>query len=281
MKKNLKYLAKKKDREEKITMLACYDYPTALWAEEAGVDIILVGDSVGVKLLGYDSPEQVTMDDILHHFKAVRRAVKEAFLIADLPLGSCRNPAQALEDSSRLLDQGADAIKIELFDIGMITYLLDNYIEVCFDMIFPWAKMQLGKSQDDDSLLLADIIKIAMSLQMDGLGLFVLTMFPEAAAKAATQWLSVPVIGVGSGRYTDGQALIAAEMLGISKAQGSGYYNRRFADFENTGRTAFQNFVRQTMAGRFPSAEHTEKMSEAEIEKFLKALENVTSSTIS
>lgn len=273
MKKNLKYLAKKKDREEKITMLACYDYPTAQWAEEAGVDVILVGDSLGVNLLGYDSPEQVTMDDMLHHFKAVRRAVREAFLIADLPLGSCRNPQKAFEDANCLIDHGADAVKLELFDLRMINYLLDNYIEVCFDMIFPWAKIQLGKPGKNDIDLLVEIIKIAMALQMDGLGLFILTMFPEAAARAATQRLSVPVIGVGSGKYTDGQALIAAEMLGACKPQGSGYYNRCYADFEPRGRKAIQIFVQETLAGKFPSSENSEKLSNSEEEKLLQILE--------
>jgi 3-methyl-2-oxobutanoate hydroxymethyltransferase len=80
-------------------MLSCYDYPTTLWAEEAGVDIILVGDSVGVKMLGYDNPGQVTMDDMLHHLKAVQRAVKDAYLIADLPISSCMNHERMLEDS--------------------------------------------------------------------------------------------------------------------------------------------------------------------------------------
>lgn len=277
MKKNLKYLAKKKDREEKITMLSCYDYPTARWAEAAGVDILLVGDSLGVKVLGYDDPGQVTMDDMLHHFKAVRRAAEDSFLVADLPLSSCRSLQQALDDSNCFLDQGADAIKIEAFDLNLIAHLLDNYVEVCFDLIFPLAKKQYCRDRKDDVDILVEIIKIAMELQKDGLAVFLLTMFPEEAARAATELLSVPVIGVGSGRFTDGQVLIAAEMLGMGNAQGNGYHNKQFADFQQMGTAAMDAFVRETLAGKFPTPGNSTKLTESETEKLLQALENETS----
>jgi len=273
MLKDLKYLHKKRDREEKITMLSCYDYPTARWAEAVGADIILVGDSLGVNMLGYETPQQVTMNDMVHHFKAVRRAVQECFLIADLPSSSSHDFEKSLDDSKRLLDFGADAIKIETFDLKIIRHLLDNYIEVCFDMIFPLAQQQFGGAKDDADLLI-DIIKMAMELQKDGLALFVLTMFPEEAAKEATELLSVPVIGVGSGRFTGGQGLIAAEMLGICGAHGDGYYNQRFADFERLGRSAMEEFIRATTAGEFPGPANCRKLSESEIEKLTHAFEN-------
>ncbi len=272
MKKNLKYLMKKKDRDEKITMLSCYDYPTAKWAEEAGVDIILVGDSLGVNLLGYESADQVTVEDMLHHFRAVQRAIKEAYFIVDLPSASLKSPEQALKDSQAFMDCGADAVKIESFDQELIGFLLDNYIEVCLDLVYPLAKQQFAGSDKDEVSLLVELIKLAMELQKDGLGMFMLTMFPQEAAKAATELLSVPVIGVGSGRHTSGQALIGLEMMGMVSAEGHARYIKQLVNVEGLGRRAFAKFIEETEKGIFPSNENCDNLDQFQFESFTAAV---------
>ncbi len=272
MKKNLKYLMKKKDRDEKITMLSCYDHPTAKWSEDAGVDIVLVGDSLGVNLLGYENAEQVTMEDMLHHFKAVQRAIKEAYLIVDLPLASLKSPEQALKDSQTFMDSGADAVKIESFDQELIAFLLDNYIEVCLDLIYPFAKEQYSVTEKDESGLLVALIKMAMALQKHGLGIFMLTMFPQEAAKAATELLSVPVIGVGSGKYTNGQALIVTEMIGMVSAKDHARYVKQLVNVEGLSRRALAKFIEDTGTGIFPSDENCDSLDPFQFETFMAAV---------
>ncbi|MGD9211434.1 MAG: 3-methyl-2-oxobutanoate hydroxymethyltransferase [Desulfobacteraceae bacterium] len=273
MKKNLKYLQIKKDKNEKITMLACHDAPTAKWAEKAGVDIILVGDSLGVNFLGYNRSEQVTTDDILHHFRAVHRVTKNAYLIVDLPLSSCKNTQHALDDANKLIDYGADAVRIRTFDLRLAKYLLTNYIDICFDVVYPLVKQQFGPSAEDTTNALIEIIKIALELQKDGVAMFLFTLFPEQAAKAATELLTVPTLGVGSGPFTNGQMLIAAEMLGICNISGNGRYNKQYVNMEQLGLTAIQKFVQETQAGGFPMSNNSVSMESSDAISFLNALE--------
>ena len=115
MKRTIRFLQEKKKRGEKISMLTCYDYPTAVWEEAAGIDVALVGDSVGMNVLGYESEREVTMDDMVHHIKAVRRGVNETYLLGDLPYLSCETAEDALANAGRLLAAGADGVKLEGF----------------------------------------------------------------------------------------------------------------------------------------------------------------------
>ncbi len=272
MKKSKQFLIHKKHNHEKITMLSCYDYPTTLWAEEAGVDIILVGDSVGVKMLGYESPEQVTMEDMLHHLKAVYRGLSKAYLIADLPLSSSKSKVKALDDSKRFIDHGADAIKIENFDIKIVEHLLDNQIEVCFDVLYPFVKDHFSKPGQDEIDSLVDVINTLLKLENAGVSLFLLTMFPEEASKIVSEILKSPVIGIGSGKYTDGQVLILAEMLGMVEPFDQGIYNNRYDFFAEKGRRAIKQFVQETVKNEFPTDKNSINLEKIHVEKLNKSL---------
>lgn len=253
-------------------MLSCYDYPTTLWAEEAGVDIILVGDSVGVKMLGYENPGQVTMDDMLHHLKAVQRAVKDAYLIADLPISSCMNHERMLEDSRSFIDHGADAVKIETLDIRMVEHLTHNQIDVCADIIYPFFLSRFEATGPNDVDPLVEFVQIAIKLQKVGVTMMVLTLVPEEVAKTITEILEVPTIGIGSGKYTDGQVLIAVEMLGICNAMGNGIYNHKYDDFAERGCDAIKRFVSEAAKGEFPRAENCKNLEETHYAKFIRRL---------
>jgi 3-methyl-2-oxobutanoate hydroxymethyltransferase len=263
MKKNLQYLTEKKNKKSKITMLSCYDYPTALLAEQAGMDIILVGDSVGTKMLGYKSPNQVTMEDMIHHVKAVRRAVTDSYLMADMPLSSVGTPAQALKDARIFVDHGADGVKIEVFETEIVSLLSENGIEVCVDLIFPF--LQLRDSQKSLGELSADYVKIALNHQQQGAALLVFTMAPEEIAKLATEQLKNPTIGVGSGRYTDGQVLIAPEMLGMGKV--THYYNKLYDNFEERTLKAIETFVNEVINNKFPAESNCRHITEDQIKE--------------
>lgn len=261
MKKNLQFLNEKKSRKSKITMLSCYDYPTSLLAEQAGVDIILVGDSVGTKMLGYKSPNQVTMEDMIHHVNAARRGITNSYLMGDLPLSSVQSPAQALKDARIFLDHGADGVKIEVFETEIVSLLSENGIEVCVDLIYPF--LQQRDSQKSVVKLLADYVAIALNHQRLGAALLVFTMVPEEIAKLAAEQLRIPTIGVGSGRYTDGQVLIAPEMLGMSKA--TLYYNKRYDTFEERTSKAMQQFVNEVVNEEFPAERNSLHLGEDQI----------------
>jgi len=263
MKKNLQFLTEKKSRKSKITMLSCYDYPTALLAEQAGVDIILVGDSVGTKMLGYKTPNQVTMVDMIHHIKAVRRGTTNSYLMGDLPLSSVQSPAQALRDARIFLDHGVDGVKIEVFETEILSLLSENGIEVCVDLIYPF--LQQRDLQKPVVKLLANYIAIALNHQRHGAALLVFTMAPEEIAKLAAEQLKIPTIGVGSGRYTDGQVLITAEMLGMSRA--ALYYNKRYDTFEERTLKAMQQFVDEVTNSEFPAEQNSQHVDERELQE--------------
>jgi 3-methyl-2-oxobutanoate hydroxymethyltransferase len=261
MKKNLACLVEKKKNRQKITMISCYDYPTSLRAEEAGIDVILVGDSVGTRMLGYQSPNQVTLPDMLHHFRAVRRAVKSSFLLADLPVSSVETPARALHDARIFLDYGADGVKLEVFETETVSLLAREGIEVCVDLIFPLlVKRNAGKPAQD---LFVEYIRNAEIQEKAGASLVVFTMAPEEIARLGTERIHVPTIGVGSGRYTDGQVLIAAEMLGISEV--NGYYNREYDRFGERTLRVMQQFVTEVTTLAFPAEENCRHIGDKEL----------------
>jgi 3-methyl-2-oxobutanoate hydroxymethyltransferase len=274
MKKNLRFLNEKKSQKSKITMLSCYDYPTSLLAEQAGVDIILVGDSVGTKMLGYKSPNQVTMEDMIHHIKAVRRGIANSYLMGDLPLSSVQSPAQALKDARVFLDQGADGVKIEVFETEIVSLLSENGVEVCVDLIYPL--LQHRDPQKPAFKLLADYVAIALNHQRHGADLLVFTMAPEEIAELTTEQLKIPTIGVGSGRYTDGQVLIAAEMLGMNKV--THYYNKLYNTFEERALKAMQTFVSEVTTNEFPTEQNSQHISEdqlKEVKELIKRMDSV------
>jgi 3-methyl-2-oxobutanoate hydroxymethyltransferase len=222
LKKDLAFIHAKKEAQQKITMLTGYDYPTACIEDQAGIDIILVGDSVGTNVLGYASEREVTMADMVHHLKAVRRGVAQAYLLVDLPYHSYETPQQALANASTLLDHGADAVKLEggLEQAETIRQLTAQGIDVCAHIGFtPQTLHQPGRKarvQGRSFSQAIGLLESATAVEEAGAQMLVLELIPEPLGKAITERLRIPTIGIGAGRFCDGQVLIIHDLLGLT-----------------------------------------------------------------
>jgi 3-methyl-2-oxobutanoate hydroxymethyltransferase len=265
MKKDARYLLAKKQSERKITMLTCYDYPTALLEDRAGIDIILVGDSVGTNILGYESEAQVTLEDIIHHLKAVRRGVSQAYLLADLPYGTYDTPEKALDSAQKLLFYGADGVKLEGFKQEVITHLVNNGIEVCGHLgLLPQThtkKAVRGKSFDEAK----EIIEGALILEKIGVFMLLFELIPEEVAKIITEKVKVPTIGIGAGRFTDGQVLIINDILGITPRQLK--LAKKYQDYQSLTSEAIAHYKEDVEQTLFPTRENIRPMPEAELKQ--------------
>ena len=265
MKKNVQYLLDKKQNQQKIISLTCYDYPTALLQDKAGVDVIFVGDSLGTNVLGYEDETQVTMDDIVHHLKAVRRGIKESFILADLPHLSYQTPKQALENSQRLISYGADCVKLEGLQEDVVKSLIKHDIPVCGHLgLLPQTQQQKavqGKTFDRAR----EIITAAQKLENNGVFMLVLELIPEELAQVITQKLKIPTIGIGSGRYTDGQVLIVNDILGITPRKFR--LAKKYQDFQTLTLDAIEKYSQDVEQNAFPSEENLRHMPETELEQ--------------
>ena len=195
MKKNSEYLLTKKQTQQKIVALTCYDYPTALLEEQAGVDILFVGDSVGTNILGYQDETEVTMEDIVHHLKAVRRGVSQSYILADLPYGSYETPQQALDNARILLSHGADGVKLEGVREEVVKYLIKHNVEVSGHLgLLPQThqkKVVQGKKFEQAK----ELIQGAATLEQLGIFMLVLELIPEELGQIITQNSGIPTIG--------------------------------------------------------------------------------------
>lgn len=180
-----------------------------------------------------------------------------------LPLSSVQSPAQASKDARVFLDHGVDGVKIEVFETEIVSLLSKDGIEVCVDLIYPF--LQQRDSQKPVAKLLADYVAIAVDHERHGAALLVFTMAPEEIVKLAAERLKIPTLGVGSGRYTDGQVLIATEMLGMSKA--ALYYNKRYDTFEERTLRAMQQFVNEVTNSEFPTEQNSQHIGEEQLQE--------------
>ena len=255
-------LLEMKSRGEKIAMLTAYDYPTAVWEDEAGVDIIFVGDSVGTNVLGYKSEKEVTLDDMVHHLRAVRRGVRHAYLLADLPYLTYETPEAALESASILVSHGADGVKLEGFRPDIVSHLVTNQIEVC-------AHLGLNPQIHEKKALRAKTAKAAgnlisesMAMQEAGAWIIVYELIPEEVARQATRRLSIPTIGIGAGRHTDGQVLIVSDMLGINSFDLR--HVRKYEQLHERATRAIGQYIVDLRTGEFPGDENARQLSAEE-----------------
>ncbi len=256
-------LTSKKLAGEPITMLTCYDYPTARCQDEAGVDIIFVGDSVGTNVLGYPSEKDVTLDDMAHHLKAVRRGVERAYLLVDLPYGTYDTPEQAVESASRLAALGADGVKLEGFRPDVVRRLVDEGIEVCAHLgLNPQLHARKGM-RAKTALAAAELVAESIELQDAGAWIIVYEMVPEEVGRIATERLSIPTIGIGAGRGTDGQVLVAPDLLGINTFDMR--HVRRYDDLHARTVRAFESYVADVRSGAFPAASNVRHLGKAEL----------------
>jgi 3-methyl-2-oxobutanoate hydroxymethyltransferase len=209
-----------KRKGEKITALTAYDYPTARLLDESGIDIILVGDSVGMVVLGYEDTTSVTLDEMLHHTRAVARAVKRALLVVDLPINTYDTPEQAVATAKRLVDAGAQAVKLEggvshVPQIEAITRAgipLMAHIGMLPQSVRAEGGYKLkGRTPTEAEALIRDALAVAKA----GAFSVVLEIVAKDAAKQVTNAIGIPTIGIGSGEHCDGQILVTHDLIGL------------------------------------------------------------------
>jgi len=243
----------------KITCLTAYDYPTARLLDEAGVDVLLVGDSVGMAVLGFDSTLPVTMEDMLHHTRAVRRGTRHALLVADMPYGSYHeDPAQAVRNGLRFVKEaGAEAIKVEGGErrLEMIARLVDAEIPVMGHIgltpqsvnAFGGFRVQ-GKTAEAGEKILRD----ARAVEAAGAFSIVLESIPRELAARITAELRIPTIGIGAGPDCDGQILVIHDLLGMSFGH-QPKFARHYAEVGEIISRAAAEYCRDVQQGSFPS----------------------------
>jgi 3-methyl-2-oxobutanoate hydroxymethyltransferase len=267
-KKDLAFIDAKKQAGQKITMLTGYDYPTACLEEQAGIDIILVGDSVGTNVLGYTSEREVTMADMVHHLKAVRRGVKQAYLLVDLPYQSYETPQQALVNARIFLDHGADGVKLEggREQTETIHQLTAQGIGVCGHIGFtPQTLHRPGRKariQGRSSSQAIALLESAMTLEQAGAQLLVLELIPEPLGKAISECLRIPTIGIGAGRFCDGQVLIIQDLLGLTPFHLR--FVKRYQQSRELTLQAIAEYKHDVEAGVFPASDMAFEMDEDE-----------------
>ena len=254
-------LLKFKQEGKKFTALTAYDASFAGAFDSEGIDVLLVGDSLGMVLQGHDDTLPVTIEDIAYHTRCVRRGIKRSLLIADMPFMSYATPEQAMNNATVLMQAGANMVKIEggHWLLETVTKLTERGIPVCAHLgLTPQSVHVFGgfKVQGRDADNAQRIIDEAKAIEAAGAQLLVVECIPAALAKSVTEALTIPVIGIGAGADTDGQILVMHDVLGIS----SGYIPRFSKNYlAQTGeiRSAIRAYIEEVDKGIFPAAEHT------------------------
>ena len=267
-----------KEKKEKISMLTAYDYPTARIVEKAGLDMILVGDSLGNVVLGYDSTLPVTMDEMLHHTKAVRKGAKDTFLIADMPFMSYQvSNEEALRNGGRFIKEaGADAVKLE--GAGVVIDRMEALISVGIPVLghlglTPQTATVLGGYKVQGRELSSAVKIYNNSLLLDKLGCFaiILECIPRQLAKIITEAVSIPTIGIGAGKYCNGQVLVIHDMLGI-KENNKSKFVKEYLDLEDEILGALKNFKSDILGNLFPAKENSFSIDKDTLGKLKKKL---------
>lgn len=244
-------------RGERLVMMTAYDFSQARLVEESGIDIALVGDSLAMVALGYDDTLAVTMDEMLHHVRAVRRGISRALLVADMPYGSFHlGPSQAVENALRFVKEaGAQAVKIEGPRPDVATALVDAEIPVMAHLgLTPQSIHRFGgfKVQGRGDVARQALVDSALELEQAGAFSLVLECVPADLAAEVTNRLDIPTIGIGAGPDCDGQVLVIHDLLGLEDRI-SPKFVRRYAELGNEARSALAQFAADVRGGQFPS----------------------------
>ncbi len=258
----IQQLQKMKAEREKISMITAYDYPSARFVDKAGIEIILVGDSLAMTVMGLDSTVPVTMEEMIHHTKAVVRGVENAMVIGDLPFGSYnQSKEQAIANATRLMKEGGcDAVKLEGgVEMAEITKaIVDAGIPVMGHIgLTPQTISKLGgfKVQGKGAQEAEKLLKGALALQEAGIFSIVLECVPEEVGRLVTEKLSIPTIGIGGGRYCDGQVLVFHDTLGLFEKFLPKFVKR----YRNLGEEivkALEEYKQEVKEEKFPGPEH-------------------------
>jgi 3-methyl-2-oxobutanoate hydroxymethyltransferase len=268
-------LTEKKALGEKIVMVTAYDYPSALAVDQAGVDLVLVGDSGAMTVLGYDSTVPVELDELLMLAKAVRRGLKAPFLVGDLPFGSYeRSDAQAIETAMRFLKEaGCDAVKLEgggEISVARARAIVSAGIPVMGHVgLTPQTATALGgyRAQGRNADAALRVAREAVALQDAGCFSIVFEAIPSAVAEAIMPKMDIPVIGIGAGPATDGQVLVFHDLLGIREGRGAKFV-KRYADLLDEMAAGVAAYAADVRERRFPGPEHGYSMPPEELARF-------------
>ena len=269
-------LQQKKDRGERIRMLTAYDYPTARLVDAAGVDAILVGDSLAMVVLGHETTLTVTMEEMLHHARAVGRGASRALLVGDMPFMSYQaDTAEAVRNGGRYLQAGMHGVKIEggRDYADTVRALVRAGIPVMGHVgLMPQSVRRQGgyRAQGKTATSAKALLDDALALEAAGCFAVVLESVPEQLAGAITERLRVPTIGIGAGPATDGQVLVIHDMLGLYER--APMFVRQYARLDEEILRAVRAYREDVEAGTFPAAEHSVSMPEEEWGAFLATL---------
>jgi len=269
----IKTLQAMKKRGEKITWLTAYDYPTAQFAEATGMDMLLVGDSLGMCVYGYEGTVPVTMDQCIVHSEAVRRAAPMAFVMGDMPFMSYQaSDEDAVRNAGRFLKEaGVDAIKLEggVRVVSRIKAILDAGIVVCGHIgLTPQSSGQLGghKAQGRTVASAKLLIEDALVIEEAGAQLLLLEAVPPEVTGFISKKLSIPVLSIGAGPDCDGQLLIVSDLIGQFQAF-TPKFVKKYANVAEVITGAMTEYIKEVKEGTFPSDEHCYHMLEGEDEK--------------
>lgn len=273
MKNTVATLQAQKDSHDKITMLTAYDYSTAKLMDEAGINMLLVGDSLGMVMLGYEDTLPVTMEDMIHHTKAVSRGAKNAFVVGDMPFMSYQTSIyDAVYNAGRLMKEGrCHAVKLEggMSVCPQIKAIVEAGIPVVGHIgLTPQSVNALGgfKVQGKSEEAARKLIEEAKAVEAAGAFSIVLECVPAKLAELITASLRIPTLGIGAGVHCDGQILIYQDMLALF-SDFTPKFAKQFANVGSLMKQAFADYIKETKEGAFPGPEHGFKIDDEVIEK--------------
>ena len=274
-------IIEKKKKKEKIIAITSYDYSFAKIVDECGIDLILVGDSLSMVILGYKNTLSVTMDEMIHHTKAVSRGVSNALLVADMPFLSYKiNISEAVRNAGRFIQEcGAEAVKVEggAKICPIIEAMIDADIQVMGHIgLTPQAVYEFGGFLVQGKTIEAakKLIFDAKSLEKSGVFSIVLESIPWQIAKLITQSIDIPTIGIGAGSYCDGQILVINDMLGLF-TDFKPKFLKHFGEVGKSVRNALHSYKSEVETGIYPGKEHSYEYPQESLEKINEWFENV------
>ena len=252
-----------KRQGRKIAVLTAYDAPTAKAEEESGIDLILVGDSVGTNILGYTSEKEVTLSDIGHHVGAVRRGAPHTPIIADLPYQTYETPAEAVANARKLIAAGADLVKFEGSRPDLVQALVQEGMAVCGHLgLMPQhhtdRRLKGRKAQEAVQLVMD-----AIALDQAGITMLVLELVPDEVGALVSRVVKAPTIGIGAGGKTDGQVLVITDVLGLWEE--NFHHSRRYQPVGSLMREAAKTYAADVRAQTFPTADNSYPMDKEEL----------------
>ena len=247
---------RRKKGKEKIVMLTAYDYQMAKILDETGIDLILVGDSLGMVVKGEKDTKNVTMEEMIYHTKAVARGAKKTPIIGDMPIKSCDTVEKALKNARKFFDAGAQGVKVEGNRPNVVKALINAGIPVMghVGMLpqFSETYRVKGKKPEEAERIFND------ALNLDKLGVFsiVIECVPESLGKRITESVKAPTIGIGAGKHCDGQVLVINDLLGMDESFKPKFV-KRYANLNKIIKEAVNKFIEDVSTGKYPDEEHT------------------------